>query len=95
MQDVRDARGQCEVAVVDHSARKAAHDGNGLGMEVSEHGVGAPAPDQADDIGIDAGRQECHGATRAEASRLYIVHFQPTKRDTTRNFPQKIGYHFG
>jgi hypothetical protein len=30
-------------------------------MQISEHFVGFPAANQANDIGVNAGAQECHG----------------------------------
>ena len=37
-------------------------------MEVAEHFVGLPAPNEADDVGVDARAKEGHGATRAETA---------------------------
>jgi len=40
----------------------------GLGMEIGEHGVGAPATDQSDDALVAASAQERHSAAGAEAA---------------------------
>ena len=37
-------------------------------MEVAEHGVRAPSADQANDVGVDPGAEEGHGAASAESA---------------------------
>jgi len=42
-------------------------------VEVSEHGIGAPAAYHFDNIGVDAGRQECHGTAGTEGPGIDIA----------------------
>ena len=47
-----------EVAAAEHRRGEARHDGWGLGVEVAEHGVGAPAAEEADAVRIDAAAED-------------------------------------
>ena len=40
-----------------------------LDVEVPEHFVRAPAADEADDVGVDAGQEECRRASGAKTAR--------------------------
>jgi len=44
------------MAMGQHAGSKIAHDGFGLDMQVTEHGVGPPAPKELDDV-INAGTE--------------------------------------
>ena len=55
-------------AAMQHPGRKITHDRLSLNMQVSQHFIGAPAPDETDAIGIDIGTQEGHGAGGAEGA---------------------------
>ena len=41
-------------------------------MQISQHLIGAPAPDETDAIGIDIGTQEGHGAGGAKGARGHV-----------------------
>ena len=45
------------LAMVEHDSGEFLHDRFGLCVEVSEHGVGVPAPEELDDIGVDVAAQ--------------------------------------
>ena len=60
-------RKQGERAMFDHGGRQICDMRQGLGMEVAQHFVGAPATHQPDNIGIDPGAKQRHGAASAEA----------------------------
>jgi hypothetical protein len=53
---------------LEHHARKVAHDGLSLDGQVPKHLVRAPAPKEADGVGVDVGAQEGHGARGAEGA---------------------------
>mmetsp|Transcript_10441 Transcript_10441/g.23050 ORF Transcript_10441/g.23050 Transcript_10441/m.23050 type:complete len:137 (-) Transcript_10441:303-713(-) len=52
----------------DHGSGQALCDGKGLGMEITEHGVGAPTTNEFDSVGVDASAEQCHGAVGAKAA---------------------------
>jgi len=56
------------MAMGDHQARKAVHDGFRLQVEVAEHFVGMPPPKQADDVTIHLQHEQGHSAGGAEAA---------------------------
>ena len=62
--DVR-TRDEVGVTALQHEAGEVAHDRLRLEMEVAKHFIGPPAANQADDIGVNTGNKEGHGAARA------------------------------
>jgi hypothetical protein len=54
--------GENKVAVEQHAGGKVAHYGFSLDMQISKHLVGAPASEEADDIGVHLCAQEGHRA---------------------------------
>ena len=46
---------ESEGAMGKHLGGEIADDGKGLGVQVAEHGVGAPASDEFNDVGVDTG----------------------------------------
>ena len=57
-----------KVAASKHLGSKISHDRLGLYMQVSQHLVGAPAPEETNAISIDVCAQECHGAGRSKGA---------------------------
>jgi len=51
---------------LEHKAGEVAHDRLGLKMQVTEHLIRAPAADQADNVGVDVGKEKGHGTTSAK-----------------------------
>ena len=49
-----------------HGSRERQHDMRGLDMEVAEHGIRAPATDEANKIGVNLGAEEGHHPAGAE-----------------------------
>jgi hypothetical protein len=47
-------------------------DGEGLGMEVPEHGVGLPSPHEPENRGVDSTNEESHGATGTKTAGVDI-----------------------
>ena len=74
------AGSECEGAVLEHCGGEMMNERKGLGMEVCEHGVGAPAADQSDDALVAAAAQERHGAAGAEAASVDIGGGKPKMR---------------
>ena len=60
------------VASPQHVAQKIVDEGEGLGVEIAEHGIGMPPPHQANDIGVYASAEEGHGATSMESAGRHI-----------------------
>lgn len=56
------------VAGTEHQLGEVRVVGVGGNTEVAEHGIGLPAAEQLDDVGVDVGAQKGCGATRAEAA---------------------------
>jgi len=48
------ARGEGEGAMLEHGGKEVMNERKGLGVEIGEHGVGAPAADQPDDALVAA-----------------------------------------
>ena len=61
-------REQGEGAVLHHGSGQIRGVRQGLDMEVTEHFVRAPATHQPDDVGVDPGTEQCHGAASAKAA---------------------------
>ena len=57
------AVGQQRELCIQHSGCETAHDRLGLNMEVPKHLVRSPAADKTDDVGVNLGAKECHGAS--------------------------------
>jgi hypothetical protein len=55
-----------KVSMLKHGLRKVPHSGDGLRVEISEHGIGLPATDKFDRIVIDLAAKEGGGAAGAE-----------------------------
>ena len=49
-----------------HLPGKILKDGNGLDVEVTEHSVALPASEETDEVTVDAGGNEGHGAGSSE-----------------------------
>ena len=60
------------VASQEHAARKIVDEGEGLEVEIAEHGVGTPPQHQANDIGVYASAEEGHGAARMESAGRHV-----------------------
>ena len=45
--------GQGKVSRMQHGVGKLVNNGEGLGMEVSKHGIRAPTANEADDVSVD------------------------------------------
>ena len=56
------------VTAMEHESGVFLDERNRVTVEVAEHGVAAPAADDADVIGVNAGEEECHGSAGAEGS---------------------------
>ena len=61
----------------EHFASEVFHDRLGLEVEVSEHFVGPPTPEKANDVGIDLGTEKGIRAGGAEASCGDILREEP------------------
>ena len=64
---------QCEVTAMEHAAGEVRHEGSGLQVEVTEHFVGSPSAQKADDVGIDVGAEESISASGSEAAGSNII----------------------
>ena len=64
---------QCEVTAMEHAAGEVGHEGSGLQVEVTEHFVGTPSAQEADDVGIDVGAEESISASSSEAAGSNII----------------------
>lgn len=59
--------GKClKLTVEMHLPGKILKDGNGLDVEVTEHSVALPASEETDEVTVDAGGNEGHGAGSSE-----------------------------
>lgn len=56
------------VVGVEHALGEAAHDGFSCKMKVAEHLVRSPAAEEPDDVGVDFGDEEGHGAASSEGA---------------------------
>ena len=56
------------IAALQHEAGKTAHDRLCLEVQVPHHDVRLPAAKEANDVAIDGGAEEGHGATSTEAA---------------------------
>ncbi len=52
-----------------HTLGVIAHEWISLDVEVPEHFIRAPSADEADDVGVDAGQEECGHASGTETAR--------------------------
>ena len=68
----RSQRVEGEVAPGGHGRGERGHEGGGLDVEIAKHGIRAPATDEANEVGVDLGAEESHGAARAEGAGLDI-----------------------
>jgi len=59
---------EIKVAINEHALGKAVDKGACLDKEVVEHHVGFPPPKEADDIWVDIGTEEHHGASCPEGA---------------------------
>ena len=64
---------QCEVTAMEHASGEVRHEGSGLQVEVTEHFVGSPSAQKADDVGIDVGAEESISASGSEAAGSNII----------------------
>ena len=48
--------------MLEHGGSKGCNEGECLGVEVPEHGIGAPSANEADDIGVDTTTEHGHCA---------------------------------
>ena len=55
-----------------HETTEVIHNRSSLEVKVAKHFVGAPATEQANDVGIDVGAEEGVGAGGTEATGRYI-----------------------
>jgi len=49
-------------AMLEHVDCKIPHDGLSLDVEVLHHGVGLPVAQKLNEVGVNMGTEECHGA---------------------------------
>ena len=66
------SRRQAEGASAKHGGRKAIHDRLCLDVSVSVHFVAAPAADQANDVAVDTGAEEGHGAAGPSGTDRHV-----------------------
>ena len=59
---------QGKVTALEHVASEGGHKWCRLQMEVTEHFVGAPSAEKADDVGVDVGAEESVSASGSEAA---------------------------
>ena len=57
-----------ECSVLEHGWSERGDQRNGLSMQVAEHGLRAPAPNEADDVRIDLPAEHGHGTSGPETS---------------------------
>ena len=57
-----------EGAAAQHGGGEVADERKSLGVEVPEHGVGAPSTDKLEHVLVDATAEEGHGAAHAQAA---------------------------
>jgi hypothetical protein len=67
------ARKESVVAALEHEAGKVAHNRLGLKVKVPEHFVRAPASNEADDVGVNVGKEKGHCTAGAEGSSIDVV----------------------
>ena len=62
-------------------------------MEVSEHGVGAPASDEANGVGVDAdaAAEQGHGTPSAQAAGIDVVRGEAEVREAAHGGAQQDG----
>ena len=68
--------GEREVAEMEHLWSERRGERGSLHVEIPEHGVGAPATDELDDVGVDAGAEEGHGTGRAQGARFHVAELE-------------------
>ena len=68
---------EAKVSALKHASRKGRHDRCCLYMQVAEHGVGAPATNETDEIRIDPCTEECHGTTGTEGAGFDVIRAKP------------------
>lgn len=56
-----------------HAASHVLHDGNGLDVQVADHGIALPAAEESDHVGVHSGTQEGHGPTGPEGTGVHII----------------------
>ena len=69
-----------EVAMCVHGAGGVLNDGNCLHMQVAEHGIALPPAEQADEVAVDMGHDECHGAGGAHGLDGDVGRIQAPRR---------------
>lgn len=80
-----------EVAPGDHGPREWGHDGGGLDVKVTEHGITTPATNEANKVGVDAGAEERHGATGSEGAGFHITRPEAVLVPMGCNEPTEVG----
>jgi hypothetical protein len=78
-----------ELAALHHEAGKVAHYCVCLYVKIAEHNVGAPSPEQRDQICVHLGAHKCHGVTDPAGARTYI--FRPDTRSLYSDGDAEIG----
>ena len=63
--------------MADHEFRENVHDWLSLYMEVPQHFVAPPASNEADDVIVGAGTEECHGAYCPKGSCRDVLMREP------------------
>ena len=64
---------ECVVPTTEHQPGIATDEGLSMSMEVAEHGVTTPVPDNADLVRVDAGEEESHSSTCTKRAGSYLV----------------------
>lgn len=65
--------GRHGVVGVEHALGEVAHDRFGCQVKVAEHLIRAPSAEEPDDVCVDFGDQEGHGATGSEGAGRNLV----------------------
>ena len=60
-----------EDPTIEHAGRKISHQRLRLNVEITEHLVGLPSAEEADDVWVDVGAQKRHGARGAQGPGGY------------------------
>jgi hypothetical protein len=62
------SRQQGKITGKGHTSHEGVHEQVGLEMEVAKHFIRAPATNEMDDVGVNAGAKEGHGTAGTKAA---------------------------
>ena len=63
--------------MADHELEEIPHDWLSLHMEIPQHFVAPPVSNEADDVIVGAGKEECHGACYPKGSCRDVLMHEP------------------